>query len=43
MVNARILARLIPNAQLACVEDGHLFLVTSARESARIVAGFLAA
>jgi poly(3-hydroxyalkanoate) depolymerase len=41
MANARILARLIPYARLVSVEDGHLFLVTSARESARIVAEFL--
>jgi pimeloyl-ACP methyl ester carboxylesterase len=40
-VNARILARLIPDARLVTVDDGHLFLVTSARESARLVSGFL--
>jgi len=41
VVNGRVLAKLIPNAQLVTVDDGHLFLVTSPRESARIVAEFL--
>jgi pimeloyl-ACP methyl ester carboxylesterase len=41
VVNGRILARLIPDARLVTVDDGHLFLVTSAPESARIVAEFL--
>ena len=41
MANARILAGLIPDARLVVVDDGHLFLVTNARESARIVAEFL--
>jgi poly(3-hydroxyalkanoate) depolymerase len=40
-VNGRILARLIPNARLVTIEDGHLFLVTSAHESARTVRKFL--
>jgi poly(3-hydroxyalkanoate) depolymerase len=40
-LNARILARLIPDARLVTLDDGHLFLVTSAPESARIVADFL--
>ena len=40
-INGRILARLIPDARLVTVDDGHLFLVTSAPESARMVAGFL--
>ena len=40
-VNARILAKLIPDARLVTVDDGHLFLVTSAPESARIISGFL--
>ena len=39
--NATILARLIPNARLVSIDDGHLFLVTSAAESARYVADFL--
>ena len=41
--NGRILARLIPDSRLVAVDDGHLFLVTSARESARLVAEFLQA
>jgi poly(3-hydroxyalkanoate) depolymerase len=40
-VNARILAKLIPDARLVTVDDGHLFLVTSASESARLVSDFL--
>jgi poly(3-hydroxyalkanoate) depolymerase len=40
--NGRILARLIPNARLVVVDDGHLFLITSAAESARQVSEFLA-
>jgi poly(3-hydroxyalkanoate) depolymerase len=39
--NAKILARLIPDARLVSIDDGHLFLVTSARESARIIHEFL--
>ena len=39
--NGRILACLIPNARLAAIDDGHLFLVTSPAQSARLVAGFL--
>ena len=39
--NGRILARLIPNARLVTIDDGHLFLVTSARESAEIISKFL--
>jgi poly(3-hydroxyalkanoate) depolymerase len=41
LVNARILARLIPDARLVTIDDGHLFLVTSATESAEIIADFL--
>ncbi|HEY3077478.1 MAG TPA: poly(3-hydroxyalkanoate) depolymerase [Burkholderiales bacterium] len=41
MINARILATLIPNARLVTLDDGHLFLVTSAGESARLVSEFL--
>jgi poly(3-hydroxyalkanoate) depolymerase len=39
--NARILQWLIPNARLEIVDCGHLFLVTRAAESARIVEAFL--
>ena len=42
-VNARILAHLIPRARLQTIEDGHLFIVTSAPETAASVASFLAA
>ncbi|HEY4736234.1 MAG TPA: poly(3-hydroxyalkanoate) depolymerase [Xanthobacteraceae bacterium] len=41
VVNGRILARLIPNARLMTIDDGHLFLVTSAHVSAEIISGFL--
>jgi poly(3-hydroxyalkanoate) depolymerase len=41
VVNGQILARLIPNARLVTVDDGHLFLVTSPCASARIVSEFL--
>ena len=40
-INGRILAGLIPDARLVTIDDGHLFLVTSAPQSARIVAEFL--
>jgi poly(3-hydroxyalkanoate) depolymerase len=41
VANGRILASLIPDARLATIDDGHLFLVTSAGESAAIIAEFL--
>jgi len=41
LANGRILARLIPQARLVTIDDGHLFLVTSAGESAAIIADFL--
>jgi poly(3-hydroxyalkanoate) depolymerase len=41
LVNGRILAKLIPRARLVTLDDGHLFLVTSAADSAEIIAGFL--
>jgi len=40
-INGRILARLIPDARLVTIDDGHLFLLTSARKSADIIADFL--
>jgi len=40
-VNAKILASLIPDARLVRIDDGHLFLVTSAAKSAQIVGEFL--
>ena len=41
VANGRILARLIPDARLVTIDDGHLFLVTSAGESARMIGEFL--
>ena len=41
LVNGRILASLIPDARLVTIDDGHLFLVTSAEESAEVVREFL--
>jgi len=41
LINGRILARLIPDARLVTIDDGHLFLVTSAGESGAIVSDFL--
>lgn len=40
--NARILKYLIPQSQLVILDDGHLFLITSAREVAPLVQRFLA-
>jgi poly(3-hydroxyalkanoate) depolymerase len=41
VANGRILAKLIPDARMVTIDDGHLFLVTSASESAEIVSDFL--
>jgi pimeloyl-ACP methyl ester carboxylesterase len=41
-INGEILARCIPNAQLRMIDDGHLFLVTSAVEVAALIEMFLA-
>ena len=41
VANGCILAKLIPNARLVTIDDGHLFLVTSAGASAEIVSQFL--
>jgi poly(3-hydroxyalkanoate) depolymerase len=41
-INGRILARLIPNAQLRMIDDGHLFMVTRPAETARFIEEFLA-
>jgi poly(3-hydroxyalkanoate) depolymerase len=41
LVNGRVLARLIPDSRLVTVDDGHLFLITSASKSAEIVSEFL--
>jgi len=42
LINAKFLAGAIPNAKLHVVDDGHLFLVTRAREVGPIIEGFLA-
>jgi poly(3-hydroxyalkanoate) depolymerase len=41
VANGRLLAKLIPHARLITIADGHLFLVTSARECAPIISNFL--
>jgi poly(3-hydroxyalkanoate) depolymerase len=41
LVNARIMARLLPNATLHTYDDGHLGLVTMAHELAPVVTEFL--
>jgi poly(3-hydroxyalkanoate) depolymerase len=41
VANGRILATLIPDARLVTIDDGHLFLVTSADKSAEIISAFL--
>lgn len=40
-INGHILARLIPNAELRMVEDGHLFMVTRPAETAALIEDFL--
>lgn len=41
LTNAKILAALIPGSRLHVVDDGHLFLVSRAREVAPVVSKFL--
>ena len=41
VANGRILASLIPDARLVTIDDGHLFLVTSADKSAAMISEFL--
>jgi poly(3-hydroxyoctanoate) depolymerase len=41
VANARILAALIPDARLVTIDDGRLFLVTSAGQSAAEISKFL--
>lgn len=41
IVNGRILARLIPNARLEIIDDGHLFMVTQPQETADRIERFL--
>ena len=40
-INGRILAGLIPNAELRMIDDGHLFMVTRPAETAAIIESFL--
>jgi poly(3-hydroxyalkanoate) depolymerase len=42
IVNAKLLASLIPKARLFTVDDGHLFVVTRSAEIATLTANFLA-
>ena len=41
-INGHILVRLIPNAELRMVDDGHLFMITQPAQTAAIVEEFLA-
>jgi len=41
IANGRILTKLIPNARMVTIDDGHLFLVTSAKQCAELVSEFL--
>jgi hypothetical protein len=41
VANGRILASLIPDARLETIEDGHMFLVTSAERAAGLISEFL--
>lgn len=41
LANARIMARLIPQAELVCFDCGHLFMLTRARRTAEVVGDFL--
>ena len=42
LINAKFLASLIPNARLHVIDDGHLFLISSALDIALVVREFLA-
>jgi len=41
LINARMHALLLPRARLCVVDDGHLFLLTKAREIAGVISNFL--
>jgi len=43
LINAQVLARLIPGARLHVVDDGHLFLVTGPQRVTPVIRGFLSA
>jgi poly(3-hydroxyalkanoate) depolymerase len=40
-LNGRIMVRLIPNARLQTIDDGHMFMVTRPAETARLIEAFL--
>ncbi|MBN8510164.1 MAG: poly(3-hydroxyalkanoate) depolymerase [Burkholderiales bacterium] len=42
LINARLHALLLPNARLQVLDDGHLFMLTRADETARLIGNFLA-
>ena len=42
LINAKILAALIPNSELYVIDDGHLFLISRATEVAPVIHRFLA-
>jgi poly(3-hydroxyalkanoate) depolymerase len=42
LINARLHALLLPNARLHVLDDGHLFMLTRACETARLIGAFLA-
>jgi pimeloyl-ACP methyl ester carboxylesterase len=41
LINARVHARLLPDARLHVLHDGHLFMLTCAEQAADVIAGFL--
>jgi poly(3-hydroxyalkanoate) depolymerase len=41
MINGRILAKLIPDSRFVTIDDGHLFLLTSAKQAAGVISEFL--
>jgi pimeloyl-ACP methyl ester carboxylesterase len=41
LINARVHAMLLRNARLHVIDDGHLFLLTRARETAEVISDFL--
>lgn len=41
VANAKLLAHLIPNARLELIDDGHLFVVTDPKATAKLVEAFL--
>ena len=41
-VNSRIMVRIMRNARLEMIDDGHLFMVTRPAETAAIIEKFLA-